>query len=90
MFFTCKQVSNQLAREDYAKLPRVRKLTLILHVLICPVCGAYNRQVMKFQDLARLFRKREEQLLEKDGPELPKDARDRMRKRLEKEKERGL
>lgn len=85
MFLTCKQVSNHLSKEDYAKLPRIRKMTLVFHVLICPICGRYNRQVMKFQDLARVFRKRQEQLLEEEtpaSPHLDPDAREKMNRAL--------
>lgn len=72
LFFTCKQVSNHLSREDYEKLSPIGKLTLKFHVLICPVCGAYNRQVMKFQDMVRSFRSREEKMLEEDSPDAPR------------------
>jgi hypothetical protein len=71
IFFTCKQVSNHLSKEDYEKLSPIGKMTLKFHVLICPVCGAYNRQVMKFQDMVRNFRNREEQMLETDSPDAP-------------------
>lgn len=71
LFFTCKQVSNHLSKEDYEKLSPLGKVSLKFHVLICPVCGAYNRQVMKFQDMTRKLRFREEQLLEADSPDAP-------------------
>lgn len=72
MFLTCKQVSNHLSKEDYDKLPLIRKFTLKFHVWICPICGKYNQQVMKFQDMARVFRKKQEDLLETDRPDSPK------------------
>ena len=81
MFFTCKQVSNHLAKEDYDKLPRWRKMTLVFHVLVCPVCGAYNRQVMKFQDMARNFRQKQDDYLESDAPDSP-HLRDTTRERM--------
>ncbi|MCC5850487.1 MAG: hypothetical protein JJU29_20565 [Verrucomicrobia bacterium] len=71
LFFTCKQVSKHLSKEDYEKLPPLQKLSLKFHVLICPVCGAYNRQVMKFQDMVRRLRAREEAELERDDPDAP-------------------
>ncbi len=71
LFFTCKQVSKHLSKEDYEKLPPLQKLSLKFHVLICPVCGAYNRQVMKFQDMVRGLRAREEAALEREDPEAP-------------------
>lgn len=81
MFLTCKQVSNHLSKEDYDKLPPFRKFTLKFHVLICPICGKYNKQVMKFQDMARTFRHKQEDLLETDHPDSPrlnKESRRRM------------
>lgn len=66
-FFTCKQVSHQLSREDYAKLSPWGRFTLQFHVWICPVCGAYNRQVMKFHDLMRRYRHRKESELSQSG-----------------------
>lgn len=71
LFFTCKQVSNHLSKADYDKLSPLAKASLKFHVLICPVCGAYNRQVMKFQDMTRKFRSRQEEILESDSPEAP-------------------
>lgn len=72
IFFTCKQVSHHLSKEDYEKLSPIGKLSLKFHVMICPVCGAYNRQVMKFQDMARKLRSREEKLFDSDSPEAPR------------------
>lgn len=57
---TCKQVSNALARQDYATLSPVSRAALQLHVALCVVCGKYNRQVMIMQDTVRAFRKQEE------------------------------
>jgi len=71
MFLTCKQVSNKLAEVDYEKLSPFRKATLKFHVAICPVCGRYNSMVMKFQDISRNFRKKEEEYLESDEPDAP-------------------
>lgn len=71
LIFTCKQASKRLSKEDYEKLSPLEKMSLKFHVLICPVCGAYNRQVMKFQDMVRTFRARKEEELERDTPDAP-------------------
>lgn len=87
MFFTCKQVSTHLSKEDYDKLPPFRKLTLKFHVLICPICGKYNKQVMKFQDMARTFRKKQDEILEDDSPGSPKldeDSKKRLQEIVDK------
>ena len=80
LFFTCKQVSNHLSKEDYEKLSPLGKATLKFHVLICPVCGASNRQVMKFQDMVRTYRTREDQTLETDSPDAPRLAEEKRAK----------
>ena len=56
---TCKHVAKQLNEGDYAELPRRKRLGLKLHVLLCVVCGRYQRQVMRFQDGVRRYRERE-------------------------------
>jgi hypothetical protein len=85
MFLTCKQVSNQLSNEDYDRLSPFRKATLKFHVFICPVCGKYNRMVMKFQDISRNFRLKEEEQLEStapDAPHLSEEARAKLQETL--------
>jgi hypothetical protein len=89
MFLTCKQVSNHLSKEDYDKLPAFKKMTMKFHVLICPVCGKYNQQVMKFQDMARTFRNKQDEILDSDSPNSPKmneDAKKRLQEAVDQEK----
>ena len=86
LFFTCKQVSHHLSKEDYDKLPPLEKLSLKLHVLICPICGAYNKQVMKFQDMTRQLRNREEAELEREdesAPHLDEARREKIKQALQ-------
>jgi len=77
--FTCKQVSNALAKQDYAAMPLHRRLGVKIHVALCLVCGRYNRQVMLMQDLARRFRAREEQPA---GPALSAGEKDSLKRAL--------
>ena len=57
--FTCKQVSNALSKEDYKKMPLLRRIFLRLHVKLCVFCGKYNRQVMDSQDMCRCYKEHE-------------------------------
>ena len=57
--FTCKQVSNALSKEDYERMPPVRRFFLRLHVKLCIFCGKYNRQVMDSQDMCRCYKRHE-------------------------------
>lgn len=60
--FTCKQVSRELSKGDYQKLPPMRRFWLKLHVKLCLFCGKYNRQVMESQDMCRCYKDSEEHL----------------------------
>jgi len=61
---TCKQVSNALSKEDYDKLPPLKRFFLKLHVKLCVFCGKFNRQVMESQDMCRCYKQHEEELVE--------------------------
>jgi len=78
---TCKQVSNALSKEDYEKLPPLRRFFLKLHVKLCVFCGKFNRQVMETQDMCRCYREREEELNE-ERPKLDEDKKEELRKLL--------
>ena len=79
--FTCKQVSNALSREDYEKLPPLKRFFLKLHVKLCVFCGKFNRQVMDSQDMCRCYREREDELLE-HHTKLENDKKEELRKLL--------
>lgn len=59
---TCKQVSNALSKEEYEKMPPLRRFFLRLHVKLCVFCGKFNRQVMESQEMCRCYREHEESL----------------------------
>ncbi len=62
--FTCKQVSNALSKEDYEKLPPMRRFFLRLHVKLCIFCGKFNKQVMESQDMCRCYKQHEDEISE--------------------------
>ena len=78
---TCKQVSNALSKEDYEKLPPLRRFFLKLHVKLCIFCGKFNRQVMESQDMCRCFKEREEELVEA-RPKLDESKKEELKKVL--------
>lgn len=78
---TCKQVSNALSKEDYEKLPPLRRFFLKLHVKLCIFCGKFNRQVMDSQDMCRCFKEREEEL-NQERPKLDAGKKDELKKLL--------
>jgi len=65
--FRCKQVSRALAEHNYQDLPLYRRLGMYLHIYLCPLCGAYQRQVVTLQNGVRRYL-----LFERDAPP-PKD-----------------
>jgi aerobic-type carbon monoxide dehydrogenase small subunit (CoxS/CutS family) len=81
---TCKQASNALSREDYKKLPPLKKFFLRVHVFLCPICGKFNRQVMESQDMFRSFKAKEEDL-NAERPKMEQDKKDELKKLLSSE-----
>ena len=57
---TCKQVSKALAEHRYYELPLRKKIGLFAHILVCPFCGKYNKEIVEFQKGIRKFLKLEE------------------------------
>lgn len=57
---SCKQVSNALAKGDYMDLPKHKRMALRVHIALCAVCGKFNGNIMRFQDISRAYRKQEE------------------------------
>jgi hypothetical protein len=83
MILTCKQASKALAEGDYKDLPKSQQLMLRFHVAVCFICHGFNRNIMRFQDLVRAFRVKEDTL--DAGPSLSAEARERIRKAIEKQ-----
>lgn len=62
LMLRCKQVSDALAAHRYWEMSWRQRLGMRLHVLLCAVCGRYNRQVMDLQDASREYTRFEEGL----------------------------
>ena len=73
-----------LAEGDYKNLPRSQRFMLRMHVAICFICHGFNRNIMRFQDLVRAFRGKEDELA--FGPPLPEATRQRIRDEIEKQR----
>ena len=83
--FTCKQVSNALSKEDYEKMPPLRRFFLRLHVKLCVFCGKYNRQVMDSQDMCRCYREHEstsEETFAQYRPQMESAKKDQLKELL--------
>ena len=82
--FTCKQVSKTLAKNDYEKLPPLKKCLLKMHVALCVVCGKFNRQVMDSHDMCRHYKEREHEL-ESARPKMDESKKNQLKALLENE-----
>jgi hypothetical protein len=82
---TCKQVSKALAESDYIDLPKHKQIMLRLHISMCFVCHGFNRNIMRFQDMVRAFKKKEDQL--DVGPVLSDEVRQQMRDQIAKQRQ---
>jgi hypothetical protein len=78
---TCKQVSNALSKEEYEKMPPLRRFFLRLHVKLCVFCGKFNRQVMDSQEMCRCYRENEDALAP-HRPKLESERKDELKKLL--------
>ena len=56
---TCKQVSEALAHKNYSELPRLKRWALLLHVKLCPICGKFNQQIIRSQELFSRYKQQE-------------------------------
>jgi hypothetical protein len=51
----CKQVSRALFEHRHDELPPLSRLGLWIHVILCPLCGRFQRQVIVLQDAVRRY-----------------------------------
>jgi len=86
--FTCKQVSNALSKEDYEKLPPMRRFFLRLHVKLCIFCGKFNRQVMESQDMCRCYKQNEEEIADQ-RPKMDDAKKDQLKEILASQSKQG-
>ena len=75
---TCKQVSKALSREDYDQIHPVKRFFLKLHIMICPICGKFNRQLIESQKMCREFREHEEELA-RERPHMDADKKSELK-----------
>lgn len=83
----CKHVSDALRDHNWEDLSTGKRLALRFHVMLCAVCGRFNRQIMAMQSGTRRFTEEEEHL--HSGCCLPDDSAQRMKAVLAKAKQDG-
>ena len=86
--FTCKQVSNALSKEDYEKLPPLKRFFLRLHVKLCVFCGKFNKQVIESQDMCRCYKEHEEDHAH-HRPKMESEKKDALKQLLSSQSKQG-
>ncbi len=84
MFLSCREVARMQTKALDQALGRRQRLALQLHLLVCSWCRRYGKQI-------RLLRKvrleQSEPLSQPNAPSLTRDARERMKRVLDRRDE---
>lgn len=79
---TCKQVSEALAHKNYSELPRLKRWALLLHVKLCPICGKFNQQIMRSQEMFSRYKEQESSRLHSEH-NLERASKEQLKKQLQ-------
>ena len=79
---TYKQVSEALAHKNYSELPRLKRWALLLHVKLCPICGKFNQQIMRSQELFSRYKQQESSGLHSQH-NLERASKEQLKKQLQ-------
>lgn len=77
---TCKQASQLVSENQERTLTRRERWGLKLHLWICISCRRFNRQIALMRRALR--RLSQSDVADETGPELPPEARQRIRRNL--------
>jgi hypothetical protein len=77
----CRAASRAQSEAVDHPLPRRKRLGLWLHLLLCPWCRRYGRQIRL---LGAEAKKHQDELIAGDQSKLSREARDRIKQRLRK------
>ena len=61
----CKQVSDALANKNFRDFTWWQKIGAMIHVVLCPLCGKFNRDIITMQETTREFSEKELELKSK-------------------------
>ena len=76
-----KDVAKALADKNIRDMSFFERFSLVVHVMLCPFCGKFHKDVVKHQEMARCFHDHEEPNDEK----MDDDAKKKLREALSKE-----
>ena len=75
----CKHVSDALAKKNFRDLTWLQRIGAIIHVVLCPLCGKFNRDIIKMQETTREFSEKDPVI----DTKLSAAARDRIEKSIQ-------
>ena len=78
----CKDIANALSDKNFRDMTNRQRFFLLLHVILCPVCGKFHRDVVKAHKNAREFSQKDEL----NDCCLSLDAKNRMQEEINKRK----
>ena len=80
----CKDVAKSLADTNFRDLTCRQRVAMLFHIVLCPVCGSFHRDVVKSHKNAREFCEQEEPTDAKLPAETKKDLQELINKHSEK------
>jgi predicted anti-sigma-YlaC factor YlaD len=81
---TCKRAAALLSASLERSLPLGERLLLRLHLRVCSACARYKRQLQLLRSVIRQRARRSEEQTGPDVPALTPDARDRLKRSLQR------
>ena len=72
----CKQVSDALAKKNFRDFTWWQKIGAMIHVVLCPLCGKFNRDIITMQETTREFSEKDPE----PNTKLSEKAKDKINK----------
>ena len=58
--FRCKDVAQALSKENIRDMSFWKRCSLVFHILMCPICGKFHKDVVQCQHNEREFSEQDE------------------------------
>jgi len=85
----CKEVTRLVSESMEHKLPFRKRVSLWMHLSMCKLCGGFRKELQMIQDAARRHAESIEQDATPGDSSLPNEARERIRRALERSDTQG-
>ena len=74
----CKQVSDALAKKNFRDFTWRERIGALLHIVLCPLCGKFNKDIITMQETTREFSEKEQE----SESALNTEAKERINKKI--------